>query len=79
MVARPPRPRFHSAEVLQEFVIWSENPTGNWLQLPCFFADELPASGPGGLWQQADGCCSKASWVMVEVSSCAVGWSGPGW
>ena len=24
--------------------------------------------GPGGLWLQADGCCSKASWVAVEVS-----------
>ena len=31
VVARPPRPRFHSAEVLPEFVIWSENPAGNWL------------------------------------------------
>ena len=68
MVARPPRPRFHSAEVLPEFVVWSENPAGNWLQLPRFFADELSASGPGGLWLQAGGCCSRASWVVVEVS-----------
>ena len=68
MVARPPRPRFHSAEVLPEFVVWSENPAGNWLQLPRFFANELPASGPGGLWLQADGCCSRASWVAVEFS-----------
>ena len=69
MVARPPRPRFHSAEVSPEFVVWSENPAGNWLQLPRFFVDELPAPGPGGLWLQADGCCSKASWVAVETSA----------
>ena len=43
------RPRFHSAEVLPEFVVWSENLAGNWLQLPRFFVDELPASSPGGL------------------------------
>ena len=69
MVARPPRSRFHTAEVSPEFVVWSENPAGNWLQLPRFFVDELPASGPGGLWLQADGCCSKASWVAVETSA----------
>ena len=56
MVARPPRPRFHSAEVLTEFVVWSEDPVGNWLQLPRFFADKLPAAGPGGLWLKAGGC-----------------------
>ena len=50
MVARPPYPRFHTAEVSPEFVVWSENPAGNWLQLPRFFVGELPASGPGGLW-----------------------------
>ena len=69
MVARPPRPRFHTVEVLPEFVVWSENPAGNWLQLPRFFVDELPTSGPGGLWLLADGCCSKASWVAVETSA----------
>ena len=79
MVARPPRPRFHSAKVLPKFVVWSENPTGTWLQLPHSFASELPATGPGGLWQQADGCCSKASWVAVEISvagnvALACGW-----
>ena len=68
VVARPPRPRFHSAEVLLEFVVWSENLAGTWLQLPCSFAGELPATGPGGLWLQADGYFSKASWVAVEVS-----------
>ena len=68
MVARPPRPRIHSAEVLPEFVVWSEDPADNWLQLPRFFADELPASGPGGPWLHEDGCCSRASWVVVEVS-----------
>ena len=69
MVARPPRPRFHTAEVSPEFVVWSENLASNWLQLPRFFADKLPASGPSGLWLQADGCCSKASWVAVETSA----------
>ena len=69
MVARPPRLRFHSAKVSPEFVVWSENPAGNWLQLPRFFVDELPAPGPGGLLLQADGCCSKASWVAVETSA----------
>ena len=68
MAARPPRPRFHSAKVLPEFVVWSDNPAGNWLQLPGFFAGELPAAGPGGLWLQADGCCSRASWVTLEIS-----------
>ena len=67
MVARPPRPRFHSAEVLPEFIIWSENPAGNWLQLPRSFVGKLPAAGPGGLWLQADVCCSRASWVEVDV------------
>ena len=28
----------------------------------------MPTFGPGGLWLQADGCCSRASWVTVEVS-----------
>ena len=69
MVARPPRPCFRSAEVSPEFVVWSENPVGNRLQLPCFFADKLPASGSGGLWLQVDGCWSRASWVVVEVSA----------
>ena len=41
MAARPPRPRFHSAEVSPEFVVWSENPADNWLLLPCFLIDEL--------------------------------------
>ena len=66
--ARPPRPRFHSAEVLPEFVVWSEDPVGTWIQLPRFFAGKLPAGATSGLWVQADGCCSRASWVVVEVS-----------
>ena len=61
MAARPPRPRFHSAEVLPEFVVWSKNPADNWLQLPRFFVGELPATGPDGLWLQADGYCTRAS------------------
>ena len=68
MAAWPPRSRFHSAEVLPEFVVCSDNPAGNWLQLPRFFAGELPAAGPGGLWLQADDCCSRASWVETEIS-----------
>ena len=67
--ARPPRPRFRSAEVLPEFVVWSADPTSTWLQLPCFFVDELPAGARGGLWLQADGCCSRASWASLEVSA----------
>ena len=50
MVARPPCSRFHTTELSVEFVVWSENPAGNWLQLPRFFTDELPASGLGKLW-----------------------------
>ena len=69
MVARPPRPRFHSAEVLPEFVVWSENLAVTWLQLPCSFAGELPAMSPGGLWLQADGCCSRASWARFEATT----------
>ena len=68
MAARPPRPRFHSAEVLPEFVVWSADPAGNWLQLPRFFAGELLADGPGGLWRQSEDCCRRVSWVAVEIS-----------
>ena len=68
MVVRPPRPCFHSEEVLPEFVVWSESPAGTWLQLPRSFTGELSAGVLDGLWLQANGCCSKASWVAVEVS-----------
>ena len=68
MAARPPWPCFHLAEVLPEFVVWSADPASNWFQLPRFFAGELPADGPGGLWLQADSYCSRASWVAVEIS-----------
>src|SRR4051812_32762827 len=79
LITRPPRPCFHSVEVLPKFVMWSENPTGAWLQLPRFFAGELPATGPGGLWLQEDGCCSKASWVAVEVSIAGNAFLAHGW
>ena len=69
MAVRPPRPRFRSAEVLPEFVVWLADPTNTWLQLPHFFVGELPAGAPGGLWLQADGCCSRASWAALEVSA----------
>ena len=68
MVARPPRPRSHSADASPEFVVWSAEPTSTWLPLPRFLLGELPAGAPGGLSLQADGCCSKASWVAVDVS-----------
>ena len=69
MAARPPRPRSHSAEVLPEFVVWSAEPASTRLQLPRFLLGELPAGAPGGLWLQADGCCSRASWASLEVSA----------
>ena len=50
MVARAPRPRFHSAEVLPEFIVWSERPADTWLQLPCSFASELPVASLDGFW-----------------------------
>ena len=67
--ARPPMPRFRAAEVLPEVVVWSAEPTSTRLPLPRFLLGELPASAPGGLWLQADGCCSRASWVSLEVSA----------
>ena len=78
-VAPPPRPRFRAAEVLPEFVVWSAEPTSTRLPLPRFLLGELPAGALGGLWLQADGCCSRASWVSLEVSaagslSLARGW-----
>ena len=79
MVARPPRPCFHSAEVLPEFVVWSADPTGTWLQLPRFFIGELLAGAPGGLWLQADGCCSRASWATLEVSTAGEAALTRGW
>ena len=69
MIVRPPRPRFSSLDVLPEFVVWSESPAGTSLRLPRFFSGELPSSGLAGLWLQADGCCSRASWVSIEVSA----------
>ena len=66
-VVRPPRSRFRAAEVLPEFVVWSAEPTSTRLPLPRFLLGELPAGAPGGLWLQADGCCSRASWVSLEV------------
>ena len=69
MVVRPPRPRFHSANVLSEFVVWSESPAGTSLRLPCFFFGELPSLGLDGLWLQADGCSGRASWVGAMVGA----------
>jgi hypothetical protein len=50
-----------------EFIVWSEKPAGTWLPLPRFFARML-SSRLDGLWLQSAGCCSKASWVGVEVT-----------
>ena len=66
---RPPRPRSRAAEVLPEFVVWAAEPTSSRLQLPRFFLGDLPAGALGGLWLQADGCCSRASWASLEVSA----------
>src|SRR3954471_4506430 len=79
VTARPPRPRFRSAEVLPEFVVWLADPTNTWLQLPRFFIGELPASARCGFWLQADGCCSRASWVSLEVSPSGNGALTRGW
>ena len=65
---RPPRPRLHTAEVLPEFIVWAVELIGARLQLPRFLLGELPAGALGGLWLQADGCCSRASWASLEVS-----------
>nr|XP_020167899.1 B3 domain-containing protein Os03g0212300-like [Aegilops tauschii subsp. strangulata] len=55
--------------MLPEFVVWSESLTGTLLRLPRFFSGELPSSGLDGLWLQADGYCSRASWVGAEVAA----------
>ena len=49
--------------------MWSADPTSTRLQLPHFFVGDLPASARCSFWLQADGCCSRASWVAVEVSA----------
>ena len=54
---------------MPEFFMWSADPTSTWFQLPRFFVGELPAGAPGGLWLQANGYCSRASWVSLEVSA----------
>ena len=69
MATRPPRPRSHSVEVLPEFVVWSAERASTRLLLPRSLLGELPSGAPGGLWLQADGCCSRASWASLEVSA----------
>ena len=66
---RPPRPCYHSAGGLPEFIVWSEKPAGTWLQLPCSFTGELPAMGLDDLWLQTDGCYGRASWAGVEITA----------
>jgi hypothetical protein len=48
--------------------VWAEKPAGTWFLLPRFFSKVLPP-GLDSLWVQANGCCSKASWVSVEVTA----------
>ena len=66
---RPPRQRFHTVEVLPEFIVWAAEPTSARLQLPRFLLGDLPAGALGSLWLQADGCYSRASWASLEVST----------
>ena len=70
---------FHSAEEMPEFIKWSKNLAGTCIQLLRFFVGELPSAGPGSLWLQADGCYSRASWVMVEVSATGSAALARGW
>ena len=35
---------------MPEFIVWSENLAGTWLQLQQFLVGELPSVGPDGLW-----------------------------
>jgi hypothetical protein len=62
-----------------EFMVWAERPAGLRLQLPRLLASALPAGGPGGLWLQADGCCSGASLVEVEVTPAGNVFLNRGW
>ena len=65
--------------VLPEFIVWSAEPASTRLPLPHFLLGELPAGAPGGLWLQADGCCSRASWVSLEVSAAGSLFLARGW
>ena len=69
MIMRPPRSRFSSLDVLPKFGAWSESLASTSLRLPRFFSGKLPSSGLNGFWLQADGCCSRASWVGAEVAA----------
>lgn len=76
---RPPRARAHSAELPREFAIWMENLPRTWLQIPCSFAEELATDGLAGLWLQPDGCCSRSSWVDVEITRSGYAYLTRGW
>ena len=62
-------PCFSLMDAVPEFVVWSERPAGTLLRLPCFFTGELPTLGLNGLWLQAGGYHSRASWVGIEVTA----------
>ena len=69
MVARPPRLCFFLMDALLKFMVWSDRHTDTLFRLPRFFSGGLPTSGLDGLWLQADNCCSRASWVGIEVTT----------
>ena len=76
---RPPRRQLHSSDAASEFVMWVEKPGSMWLRLRRWFRAELPEEGPDGVWLQADGCCSGAFWVGVEVLASGDVFLGHGW
>jgi hypothetical protein len=55
-----------------------KRPAGTRLSIPRFFSRALP-TGVDGLWLQADGCCSQASWVSAEFSASGDAYLTRGW
>ena len=43
-------PWTHAQGSSREFVVWAVMPPDTWIQLPQFFASELPPRGPVDLW-----------------------------
>ena len=68
MVARPPSTLPHGGGVAGVCRLVGE-PGRQLAPASALLRRRTAASGPGGLWLQADGCCSKASWVAVETSA----------
>ena len=78
-VVRPSKPHSHLDEAALEFIVWSESPAGTRLPLPRSLVDELLGASSCGFWLQADGCYSRASWVVVEVSASGAVALARGW